>query len=160
MNDSDDTDDDIIAESSSPLPVNALYPGSPPIELGFRYHRPKYDTVHIGRGEPLPDPDPYEGVLYHREPMYDSLVDCRDDDARRALVDESGYLDPDDIPDDSRNPERLAARNEQLEQAHERFSAMVDRHVDALTPRERKILETRFEKDADILARIRKKNGS
>ena len=44
----DDIDDDIIAESSSPLPAGALYSGSPPIELGFRYHRPKYSSVDLG----------------------------------------------------------------------------------------------------------------
>ena len=47
----------------------------------------------------------------------------------------------DEIPDDSRNPERLAAMNEQLDQS---FSKVVDQHLAALTPRERAVLEKRF----------------
>ncbi|HEY5658855.1 MAG TPA: hypothetical protein VIY27_13780 [Myxococcota bacterium] len=51
------SDDDIIDESSGPIPAGALYFGSPPIDLSIRHHRPKYDTVEIGRGRRI-DPDP------------------------------------------------------------------------------------------------------
>lgn len=61
-------------------------------------------------------------------------VDLGVDDFRDAnryafakfVKERSGPIDPDEIPDDSRNPERLAAANELLEQGHRRLGVTGD----------------------------------
>jgi hypothetical protein len=67
--------------------------------------------------------------IRHHRPKYSTVEIGRGEPA----------IDPDDIPDDSRNPERLAALHERSP-LHEQ----VENLVDALTPRERSILERRF----------------
>lgn len=52
--------------------------------------------------------------------------------------------DPDSIPDDSRNPEEIASRLEELDRAQVNFKAIVKRMLTSLTPEERAILQLRF----------------
>lgn len=70
-------------------------------------------------------------------------------------------IDPDSIPDDSQNPETLAAFRETLERGHRKLQALADAQLQALTPQERAILEQRFNTkrpsliERRVLARLR-----
>lgn len=53
-------------------------------------------------------------------------------------------IDPDDIPDDSRDPKEIAARLEEFDRAWQRWEHVVKRMVTSLTPEERAVLQKRF----------------
>lgn len=58
-------------------------------------------------------------------------------------------MDPDQIFDDSRNPETMTALLEQLEQGHRQMARIVDAHLLSLNDEERAILRARFEGEHD-----------
>lgn len=58
-------------------------------------------------------------------------------------------MDPDQVPDDSRNPETATALLEQLEQGHREMTRIVDAHLLSLNDKERAVLRARFESERD-----------